>query len=44
MLCLPQDADQDLAKATYKHGVLSVTIPRKTLSGDAAKRIEVRAA
>jgi HSP20 family protein len=44
VLSLPEDADQDNAKATYKKGVLTVTLPRKALPQSEVKKIEVKSA
>lgn len=43
-LSLPEDADPDHIEASYKRGVLSLTVPRKPGKREAAKRIEVHAA
>lgn len=42
VLSLPQDADQEDVKATFKNGVLTVAIPRKTLPKSEAKRIDIK--
>ena len=42
VLSLPEDADQDGVKATFKKGVLTVTLPRKALPKADVKKIEVR--
>lgn len=42
VLSLPEDADQDGIKATFKNGVLTVTLPRKTLPKTETRRIEVK--
>jgi len=42
VLSLPQDADQEDVKATFKNGVLTVTIPRKELPKSEAKRIDIK--
>jgi len=42
MLSLPADADQEQIKATFKNGVLTVTMPRKALPQPEGKRIEIR--
>ena len=44
MLSLPEDADQDNVKATFKNGVLTVTMPRKALPKSDVKQIEVKRA
>ena len=42
VLSLPEDADQDGVKATFKKGVLTVTLPRKALPESDVKKIEVK--
>jgi HSP20 family protein len=42
LLSLPDDADQENIKATFKKGVLSIKIPRKPLPESAVKQIEIR--
>ncbi len=42
VLSLPEDADQNAVKATFKKGVLTVTMPRKALPKSETKRIEVK--
>ena len=44
MLSLPEDADQKEVSATFKNGVLTITMPRKALPKPKVKRIEVRKA
>ena len=44
VLTLPEDADQDGVKATFKKGVLTVTLARKVLAKTEAKQIEVKSA
>ncbi len=44
VLSLPEDADQDKVKATFKNGVLTVTMPRKTLPKSDVKQIEIKSA
>lgn len=44
VLSLPEDADQENVKATFKKGVLTVTMARKALPGSDVKRIEVKTA
>ena len=41
-LSLPEDADQESVKATFKRGILSVTMPRKALPKSDVKQIEVK--
>lgn len=43
MLSLPDDADRDRLEANLKHGVLTVTIPRKPSAKAASRLIEVKA-
>ncbi len=43
MLSLPDDADRDRLEAKLKHGVLTVTIPRKPSPKGASRLIEVKA-
>ena len=42
VLSLPEDADQGDVKATFKNGVLTVTMPRKTLPKSEVKRIDIK--
>ncbi len=42
MLSLPEDADQRKVTATFKKGVLTVTMPRKALPRADVKQIEVK--
>lgn len=42
VLALPEDADQDGVKATFKNGVLTLTMPRKALPHSTAKQIEIK--
>jgi len=44
VLSLPEDADQDGVKATFKKGVLNVTMPRRALPKSDVKQIEVKSA
>ncbi len=41
VLSLPDDVDQDGIKASFKNGVLSVTMPRKALPQGTSKQIEI---
>ena len=41
VLSLPEDAAQDGIAATYKHGILTITIPRKARPATKAKRITI---
>ena len=42
VLSLPEDANQDDVKATFKNGILTVTMPRKALPKADVKQIEVK--
>ena len=42
VLSLPEDADQEGIKATFKNGILSIRMPRKALPKSDVKQIEVR--
>lgn len=42
MLSLPEDADQDSIKASFKNGILTITMARKALPGTDAKRIVIQ--
>ena len=42
VLSLPDDADQDGVKATFKKGVLTITMPRKALPHSDVKQIEIK--
>lgn len=44
VLSLPEDADQDGVTASFKNGILRVTMPRKALPQADVKRIEVKSA
>jgi len=44
MLSLPEDADQSDIQATFKKGVLTITVPRKAMPKTDVKRIEVSSA
>jgi len=41
ILSLPQDADQDKIEAQFKKGVLTISIPRKALTGSTSKQIQI---
>ncbi len=43
VLSLPADVDQDAIKASFKNGVLSVTMPRKVLPAGDVKKVEITA-
>ena len=42
ILSLPKDADQDSIKATFKNGVLNITLPRKALPAPDVRQIEIK--
>lgn len=42
VLSLPEDANQDDVKATFKNGVLSIKMPRKALPKSDVKRVEIK--
>nr|WP_136360776.1 Hsp20/alpha crystallin family protein [Desulfatibacillum aliphaticivorans] len=44
VLSLPNDADQDGIKASYKNGVMKISIPRKEAPASTGRKIEVSAA
>ena len=44
VLSLPEDVAQDQIQATFKNGVLTITMPRKALPQSKVKRIEVNKA
>jgi len=41
VLSLPEDVDQEAIRASFKHGVLSVTMPRKVLPKGEVKQIAI---
>lgn len=43
VLSLPEDVDQDGIAATFKNGVLSITMPRKALPAGEVKQVEITA-
>lgn len=43
VLSLPEDVNQESIKAGFKHGVLTVTMPRKTLPAQEEKQIKITA-
>lgn len=43
VLSLPEDVDQDAIKASFKDGVLSVTMPRKAMPKSDTKQIKITA-
>lgn len=40
---LPPDADMNAIAADFKDGVLTITIPKRTVSGEGARRVPIRA-
>ena len=42
VLSLPEDADQENIKAVFKNGVMTITLPRRSLPQSAVKQIEVK--
>ena len=44
VLSLPEDADQDGIEATFKKGVLTVTLPKKSIPKSGVRQIEVKSA
>ncbi|MBU0960000.1 MAG: Hsp20/alpha crystallin family protein [Proteobacteria bacterium] len=42
LLSLPEDADQDAIKATFKNGVVTITMPRKALPQSEVKQIKIK--
>ena len=42
VLSLPEDADQEKISATFKNGVLTVTMPRRALPKTDVKQIEIK--
>ncbi len=42
VLSLPEDADQEHIDARFKKGVLTISIPRKSVPGTDVKRIEIK--
>lgn len=43
ILSLPEDVDQDNIKASFKNGVLSITMPRKVVPAGEVKQVEITA-
>ena len=43
-MSLPEDADQNGIEATFRKGVLTVTLPKKSMPKSGARQIEVRSA
>ncbi|WP_028580882.1 Hsp20/alpha crystallin family protein [Desulfogranum japonicum] len=41
VLSLPDDADQDNIKATFNNGILTITMPRKSLPQSETKKIQI---
>lgn len=42
VLCLPEDVDQDNVKASFAKGILTITLPRKTMPKSDVKHIEIK--
>lgn len=42
VLSLPEDADKEAVKATFKYGVLTISMPRKVLPQADIKKIEIK--
>lgn len=42
-LTLPEDSDRDKINATFKNGIMTITIPRKTTGKPPAKKIDINA-
>ncbi len=42
VLSLPEDADQEHIKAVFKNGVMTITLPRKSLPQSEVRQIEVK--
>jgi HSP20 family protein len=42
ILSLPEDADQDNIKASFKNGIMEITIPRKAAPKTEVKQIEIK--
>jgi HSP20 family protein len=42
ILSLPEDADQDDIQATFQHGVLNITLPRKALPKPNVRQIAIK--
>ena len=42
VLALPDDANQDEVQATFKNGVLTVTMPRMVLPNSAVKQVDIK--
>lgn len=43
-ISLPETADGDMAKASFKNGLLTVTVPKKPEAQQKAKKIEIKTA
>jgi HSP20 family protein len=43
VLSLPEDVDQENIRASFKNGVLSITMPRKALPAGEVKKVEITA-
>lgn len=44
VLSLPEDADQDAVKATFKRGILTISMPRKAMPQADVRKIEIKSA
>jgi len=44
VLSLPEDADQDAVKATFKRGILTISMPRKVMPQADVRKIEIKSA
>ena len=44
VLSLPEDADQDAVKATFKRGILTISMPRKAMPQADVRKIEINSA
>ena len=42
VLSLPEDADQEAVKATFKRGVLTISMPRKAMPQTDVRKIEIK--
>ena len=44
VLSLHEDADQNGVKATFKRGILTISMPRKTMPQSDVRKIEIKSA
>lgn len=44
VLSLPEDADQNAVKATFKRGILTISMPRKAMPQADVRKIEIKSA